>query len=68
MKNRTGRSPDVADAVMVMIDLCRQRHHFRSTERGLAVMEDTSYDEMLRSLDVAALSSGGQPDWVPSAA
>jgi hypothetical protein len=68
MKLRAMKSPDAADSWCILCELCRQRFHWMSAERGLAVMEDTSYDEMLRSLDVAALSSGGQPDWVPSAA
>lgn len=32
-KARTGESPDIADAAFVLLDLCRQRHHFRSGER-----------------------------------
>jgi hypothetical protein len=62
MKKRTGRSPDVADAVMVMIDLCRQRHHFRSAERGLAVLSADDYRKQLRRLDVWS-RSGHNRDW-----
>ncbi len=68
MRLRANRSPDLGDAWMIAGDICRQRFQWRSHERGLAVLPANDYDEMLRSLDVAALSSGGQPDWVPSAA
>jgi hypothetical protein len=67
MKKRTGRSPDIADAVMVMLDLCRQRHHFRSAERGIAILPQSDYYEFMRSRDIVTLSSGGIPDWMPMA-
>lgn len=33
-KARVGDSPDESDSFFVMLDLCRQRHHFRSGERA----------------------------------
>ena len=67
MKARMGRSPDTADAFMLMLELCRHKHHFRSQERGLAVLPQKDYYEQLRRLDLVTLSSGGMPDWMPMA-
>lgn len=67
MKLRSGRSPDIADAWMILNELCRQRHYFRSTERGEAILNEDTYLETLRSLDIVALSNRGVPDWVPAA-
>ncbi len=68
MKLRTGRSPDNADAFFIMLDLCRVRHHFRSEERGLAILPETDYLELVQSMDIVTLSSNGVPDWVPMSA
>lgn len=69
MKAKMGKSPDLADCAHINLDLCRERLHFASQERGEYIMDPHDYDEMLRSLDVGAQSflSGGD-SWISSAA
>ena len=66
MKLRTGRSPDNSDAWMVLVELCRQRFHWVSEERGINILPPDDYEKMLRSLDMVGLSTQGIPDWQPS--
>jgi len=68
MRNRTGKSPDLADAFMIITDLCRTKFHFYSEERGLQVMPAPDIDKMYREIDIVALSNHGQGDWVPLSA
>lgn len=63
MKARTGRSPDNVDGLFVSLALCRERYHFRSEERGMAVLPDDDYLKILQKFDVVTLSNRGQPEW-----
>lgn len=66
MKARTGRSPDISDAVMIAIELCRSKYHWVSEERGQIVLPKKNYIEVLKRLDINTISTGGF-DWVPAA-
>ena len=68
MRNRTGKSPDIADAWMIIVDLCRSKHHFYSEERGLQVMPEPDIDKMYREMDIVGLSTHGVGDWMPLSA
>jgi hypothetical protein len=65
MKARTGRSPDISDAVMLAIELCRAKHHWVSEERGEQVLSKSDYLQKIRRFDINTLSGGGH-DWQPS--
>lgn len=67
MKKRSGRSPDKADAVMVLIEACRQRFHFASAERGEIIVSEDKFIQSCKEMDIVALSSGGVPEWYPMA-
>ena len=62
MKLRIGRSPDKADSLMLCIEVCRERFHWRSKERGLAVLPKKDFYDVMRRLDVVSRSNGGG-DW-----
>jgi len=66
MKARTGRSPDISDAVMIAVELCRTKHHWASEERGQLVLPKKNYLEIIKKLDINTISTGGY-DWVPAA-
>ena len=68
MRMKMGKSPDLSDCLHINLDLCRERLHFASAERGASIMPETDYYEMVRKMDMAAFSAGSQPDWIPSAA
>lgn len=63
MKLRIGRSPDKADSLMLCVEVCRERFHWRSKERGLSVLPKKDFFETMRKLDVVSRSNGGG-DWV----
>lgn len=67
MKLRTGRSPDNADAFFIMLDLCRVKHHFRSEERGLAILPKQEFIHRMKQLDVVTLSNP-RAEWEPMSA
>jgi len=66
IKAKTGKSPDLADSLMIGLDLCRERLYFSSVERGYTTMRDDDLMETIRNMDVVALSNNGQPEWFPS--
>jgi hypothetical protein len=68
MRKRTGYSPDEADALAIMVELCRDRYHWQSVERGFSVLPETDYIDTLKSLDIVTLSNQGQPEWIPMTA
>ncbi len=65
IKARTGKSPDLADCFHIGLDLCRERLHFASAERGANVLRDDDFFKVMRSRDIVTLSSDGEPDWCP---
>jgi hypothetical protein len=65
MKARTGRSPDISDALMLAIELCRTKHHWVSEERGEQVLSKSDYLQKIKRFDINTLSGGGY-DWQPS--
>lgn len=67
MKARTGRSPDEADAWWLLTELCRQRHRFRSEERGISRLPEKDYTAIARKLDMVTRSNRGANDWQPAA-
>lgn len=66
MKLRTGRSPDSSDGWMVLVELCRQRFHWMSAERGDSVLPDKTYEQTIRELDIVTQGQQGLFDWTPS--
>lgn len=69
MRNRTGKSPDIADCLFIILDLCRTRHNFYSEERGIHVIPEKDIDKIYREMDIVGLSApGGFGDWVPLSA
>lgn len=65
LKAKTGKSPDLADCVHIALDLCRERLHFTSQERGAGILPTRDYFKKLQEYDVVTLSTGGH-DWLPS--
>lgn len=56
MRDRVGFSPDLADAVFIMVDLCRSRLGFTSTERvgsSTRPSKNSPLKKVLRKLDMA---------------
>jgi hypothetical protein len=56
MKVRTGKSPDIADAAMLMIDLARQRFAFGGIPTK-GTKSVTSWTNMARKSDVASFGN-----------
>jgi hypothetical protein len=67
MKLKIGRSPDLADCLHIGLDLCRERLHFAAQERGINILADDDFNQMLRDLDLTSQSNPTN-DWLPSAA
>ena len=56
-KARVGRSPDIADAAFIVIDLCRSRHGFMGGERfSVNAGRQKTWANKMKSLDVTASS------------
>jgi hypothetical protein len=56
-KARVGRSPDIADAAFILVDLCRSRHGFMGGERFSVNKErQKSWAAKMKSFDVTAAS------------
>jgi len=68
MRARTGKSPDCADAWMILVELCRTKHHFCSEERGFMVLPEKDIDKIYREMDIVAQGAHGMPDWMPMTA
>jgi len=67
LKAKTGKSPDLGDCLHICLDLCRERFHFVSQERGQGILPKADYYSKLRDLDVVTQSTGGY-DWEPLSA
>lgn len=68
MKLRAGKSPDRADSWMILTEVCRQRFHWTSAERGINILPEDAYEKTLRDLDVVTQGNKGMFDWYPSSA
>lgn len=56
-KNRTGESPDLADAAFVLLDVCRQRHYLLGNERyEVNQNRQKSWQSMMKKLDITGIS------------
>lgn len=56
-KARIGRSPDIADAAFILVDLCRSRHGFMGGERFTVNKKRLkTWGDKMKSLDVTAAS------------
>jgi hypothetical protein len=67
LKQKTGKSPDLADCLHIAIDLCRERLRFASEERGKMFLPSKDMDALARKLDMVTRSNKGQNDWQPAA-
>jgi hypothetical protein len=57
-KSRIGKSPDIADAAFILVDLCRTRHGFMGGERfAVNKGRQKTWTDKMRSLDITAASS-----------
>ncbi len=57
-KSRIGKSPDIADAAFILVDLCRSRHGFMGGERFVVnKSRQKTWSDKMRSLDITASSS-----------
>lgn len=57
VKNRTGESPDLADAAFVLLDVCRQRHYLLGNERfEVNSTRQKSWSNLMKKLDITAIS------------
>jgi len=57
-KSRIGKSPDIADAAFILVDLCRSRHGFMGGERFVVNKDrQKTWSDKMRSLDITAASS-----------
>ena len=57
-KSRVGKSPDIADAAFILVDLCRTRHGFMGGERfAVNKGRQKTWTDKMRSLDITATSS-----------
>ena len=56
-KNRTGASPDLADAAFVLLDVCRQRHYLIGNERfEVNQNRQKTWGKMMKKLDIFSSS------------
>ena len=56
-KARVGKSPDIADAAFILIDLCRSRHGFMGGERfSVNADRQKTWANKMKSFDVASAS------------
>ena len=56
-KSRVGRSPDIADAAFILVDLCRSRHGFMGGERfSVNAGRRKTWASKMKSLDITAPS------------
>ena len=56
-KARVGRSPDIADAAFILIDLCRSRHGFMGGARfSVNADRQKTWAKKMKTLDVASAS------------
>jgi hypothetical protein len=57
MRARTGKSPDIADAALMLIDLCRVKHRFRSVIRSTkATVQGKNWRQFVLKQDVTTKS------------
>ncbi len=53
VKNRTGESPDLADAAFVLLDVCRQRHYLLGNERfEVNANRQKTWGNTMKKLDI----------------
>lgn len=56
-KNRTGASPDLADAAFVLLDVCRQRHYLIGNERfDVNTNRQQKWGSLMKKLDIFSKS------------